>query len=149
MPPSDRSTKGSVLAHVTEYPRGSCTSFRHGWIQVCAALAGQVWVRGSAPELRPGIERIPKAQGKTALPRTTGEEKPGEQNQQTSTPALVHRSQSPSSLHESSLHPTASAEGAGRNPDRSPPTDCQSPTRSARMTQPFSHVHLASERETA
>lgn len=38
---------------------------------MCAALAGQVWGRGSPPELRPGVERTPKAQGKMALPRMT------------------------------------------------------------------------------
>lgn len=120
---------------------------------MCAALASQVWGRGSSLELRPGIERIPKVQGTMALLRK-GEEKLGEQNQQMSTPALVYQLQSPSSLigvfcGESSLHPTASGEGAGQNPDRSPPTDCQSPTWSAQMTQPFALVHLVSEREAA
>lgn len=63
-----------------------------------------------------------------------GEQKPGERKQQMSTPTPTGHPRSPSSLPgvlcgESPLARTMSAEGAGRGPERSPPTDCESPHR--------------------
>lgn len=87
LPQSDSGTKGIMLAHSTEKPRGALASGTAG------SLCGLCRLAGCASATHPwnsglGIERVAKVGGKMALPRKE-EEKQGKHEQQLCTPTLL------------------------------------------------------------